>query len=232
MNLVIYFPCTWPTISTRVFRSFLDLVRHPVEGCNINPMISDTFPLDRNRNEAVDNALSSKYAADYIFFADADQIWPVDTIPRLLAHVTDEFPVVSGLYFRKAHPHVAVPGHYATWEKHESQRKTIESMGFIDKDGNQTLFYKPLRDFTTIQTVDVSGMGCLLVRSDIFKKLEMPYFAYFNCYSLGGDYTINHASEEMLFFSKLRKAGIKTLLDPSVRCGHEVLKVIGSPEME
>lgn len=230
MKILIYLPLTWPTVSSRVFRSFLDLVQTPVEGAEIDVMVSDTFPLDRNRNEACDLAVSSKYEADYMMFVDGDNILPKNAVSALLARCTDEFPVVSGLYFRKSPPYLAVPGHYSTWEKHENQRKTIESMGFTDGKGNQTLFYKPVQDFTTVQPIDVSGCGCLLVRTDVFKKIDMPFFGYFNSYSLGGDFSITHASEEMLFFSKLRKAGVKTLLDPSIRCGHEALKVIGCSE--
>lgn len=236
-NLLIYLPYTWPTISTRVFKSFLDLTsfdaqKQLIDNYDIKTsiFISNTFPLDRSRNEAVDLAVSSKYSADYIFFADGDNIWPSNTLQTLLNSVSDEFPVVSGLYFRKSPPYVAVPGHYSTWEKHELKRKTIEEMGFVDQAGNQCLYYKPVQDFDTVQPIDVAGMGCVLVRTDVFQKIDLPYFGYFNSYSLGGDFAITHSSEEMLFYCKLRKAGIKTLLVPTVRCGHEVLKVVGCPE--
>lgn len=236
-TLLVYLPMTYPTVSTRVFKSFLDLTSPDVRkvlndkyDVEVKTMISDTFPLDLNRNEAVDIGLSNKYGADYIFFADGDQIWPKDTLPKLLAEISDEFPVASGITWRKRYPHACIQGHYSDWTGHETQRGTIEGMGFVDAAGNQCLFYKPLQDFDTQQRIDVTGMGCLLVRADVFKKIELPYFAYFNCYSLGGDFTFHHHSEEMIFFCKLRKAGIKTLLVPSVRCGHESLKIIGSPE--
>lgn len=232
MKIVAYMPLTWPTISSKVFKSFLEMVRTPIPGVEIDVMISGTFPLDRNRNEAVDLAMSSKYGADYIFFADADNIHPKDTISRLLSHCSDDFPVVSGLYWQKAPPHGCVQGHYSGWEKHEGIRKTIETMGFVDPSGNQCLFYKRLQDYSITQPIDVGGCGCLLVRTDVFKKIDLPYFAYFNAYSLGGDFSITHASEEMIFFCKLRKAGIRTLVVPSVRCGHETTKVIGCPEVD
>lgn len=236
MNLVVYMPLSWQSLPSKVFRSFLDMTGPDVQaelaerGITLKYLISDTFPLCRNRNQAVEKAVSSAFEADLMFFADADQIWPKNTLSTLLNYVSDEYPVVSGVYWRKASPHTCVQGHFSSWEKHKNIRKTIENMGFVDKDGNQCLFYKPLQDFDTIQPIDVSGMGCLLVRTDVFKKLEIPYFKYWNPYVLEGDFSINHASEEMNFFCKLRKAGIKTLVVPSVRCGHVVEKVIGSPE--
>lgn len=238
-TLLVVMPQTWPTISTRVFKSFLKMTGPSAQkelfdrGIQMfDPLISSTFPIDRSRNQAADKALSNTYEADYVFFADGDQIWPENTLSVLLDAISDEFPVVSGLYWRKKFPFTCVQGNYTTWKGHELQRKAIEQMGFVDKDDNQCLFYQPLKDFDTPRTIDVSGMGCLLVRTDVFKKFEQPYFGYFNSYSLGGDFTFDNATEEMLFFCKLRKAGIKTWMVPAVKCGHEVTKVIGCMESD
>jgi hypothetical protein len=235
-TLLVYLPLSWDSISSRVFRSFLDMTGPDIQellaqkGIRLRYLISDTFPLCRNRNLAVEQAISSKYAADYIFFADADQIWPKNTLLELLAHISDEYPVVSGLYWRKGGDHRCVQGHYSEWKGHEGIRNTIKDMGFIDKDDNQLLFYRSLTDFDTVQRIDVAGCGCLLVKADVFRKIEIPYFNYFNPYILQGDFSISHVSEEMLMFAKFRKAGIKTLVVPSVRCGHLTEKVIGIPE--
>lgn len=229
-------PQTWPTLSTRVFKSFLEMTGPDIQellaqkDIKLKYMISGTFPLCRNRNEAVQNALSSKWNADYLFFADGDQIWPKNTLLDLLSHISDEFPVVSGLYWRKGGNHSCIQGHYSPTEKHKNIMPTIEQMGFVDKAGNQLLFYTPLTDFDTVQPVDVAGCGVLLTKTEVFRKLDIPYFQYYNPYILRGDFSISHASEEMELYAKLRKAGIKTLVVPSVRCGHVTEKVIGCPE--
>jgi glycosyltransferase involved in cell wall biosynthesis len=228
-KVLIFLPYTWPTISTRFFKSFLELVRYPIHDVEVDVHISNTFPLDRNRNQAALIATNT-YKADYVLFVDGDNILPKNALEKLLEHASNEFPVVSGLYFRKTRGCRAVPGHYAPWGNRESIRKTIESIGFVDNDGNQLAFYNPVLDFDTIQPIDVSGCGCLLIRTDVFYRLELPYFGYFNAESLGGDYSLDHMSEEMLFFAKLRKAGIKTLLVPQIRCGHLVEKVVGGAE--
>lgn len=230
MKVLIYLPYTYSTVSTRFMQSFLDLTHHKIEGVEVDYHISKTFPLDRNRNQIVQIARSKPYFADYVLFVDGDNILPENTLETLLAHASDEFPVVSGLYWRKTPPHRAVAGHYVPNEEKKTILPTLESMGFIDKDGQQCAFYRPVMDFDTVQRIDVTGCGVLLVRMDVFDKIELPYFAYFNAESIGGDFSIQHMSEEMLFFRKLHGAGIKTLLVPSVRAGHEVLKVVGSNE--
>lgn len=235
-KLVVYLPLTWPQISTKVFTSFVDLVHGQAQNglktkheIDLSVLIHDKFPLDRNRNSAVELMLSTQYNADYIFFHDADNVIPKGGVEKLLSHISDEFPIVSGIYFRKAPPHLCVAGHYSAWNPNlEMRRESLKEQGFIAPDGSQCLFYKPLLDFTTVQPIDVSGMGCLLVKADVFRKLEMPYFAYVNPYTNGGDFFIDHASEEMLFWAQCKKKGIKALVDPTVRCGHVAEVVIGA----
>jgi cellulose synthase/poly-beta-1,6-N-acetylglucosamine synthase-like glycosyltransferase len=231
-KVLIFLPYTWPTISTKFFKSFLEMTRFPIPDIETEVVVSSTFPIDRSRNEICDLAVSNKHNADYVLMVDGDNILPKDALARLLENCSDEYPVVSGLYFRKTPPYRAVPGIYTSWKDHETQRGAIEKMGFIDKDGNQCLFHRNVTDFDTVQKIDASGCGCLLIRTDVFKKIDLPYFAYFDPYLEGGDFTFDHITEDMLFFAKLHKAGIKTLLVPTVRCGHLAEKVIGCPENE
>lgn len=232
MKILVYMPLSWPNIPSKTFKSFLDMTRYPIEGVKLDVLVSDTYPLCRNRNEAVELATSSKYDADAIFFADADHVFPETAVKDLLDHLSDDFPVVTGIYWRKGPPNTCVAGFYSPWTKDmEMKRASLEKNGFLAPDGSQCLFYRPLKDFDTIQPIDVCGMGCVLVRTDVIKKLELPYFGYVNAYTTGGDYTINHCSEEMIFWAQLKKKGIKALVVPSVRCGHITEKVIGGPEI-
>jgi hypothetical protein len=235
-TILVYMPYTWPTISAKVFQSFVEMTGPDIQeelakqNVKLKILISNTFPLCRNRNQAVEKAMKNDVNSDYIFFADGDQIWPKTTILELLAHVDDQFPVVTGLYWKKTPPHQCVAGFYSGWDKNEPRRAFLEANGFVTPEGQPCLFYTPLKDFDTVQPIEVSGMGCLLVKTDIFKKLSLPYFDYVNCYSTGGDYSIDHCSEEMVFWAQLKKQGIKALVVPSVRCGHVLEKVIGCPE--
>lgn len=240
-NLVIYLPMSWPQISSRVFTSIVDLIspenidelrsKYEVEP---KILINDKFPLCRNRCDSVDQALSSKYEADYILFLDGDMIFPKKMAQRLLDRLI-EFPdhgLVSGLYFRKAPPHYAIQGKYSPWTKDlENRKESLKANGFIDGDGNQCLFYRPLQDFHSIQDIDVAGMGCIIARAEVFKKIDQPYFGYTNEFTTQ-DYSLSHASEEMLTYAKFKKAGIKTLVDPTIRCGHLKEVVFGCAEQD
>lgn len=224
--LVVYIPCTWPTVSRRFLESYVqmtspEIVEQMDREYNVKmvTMVHTKFPLDLNRNSAVDRA-EREFKADYIQFLDADMVFPKDTIPRLFSHITDETPVATGLYWRKGGTMRCVAGKYAPNSRHKTKMGSLEEQGFLTSDGSQCLYYQPLTSYDVVEPIDVSGMGCLLARMDVFKALDLPFFKYYNAYSTGGDFTFDGISEEMHFFAQLKKKGIKMMCDPSVRCGH------------
>lgn len=238
-QLLIYMPLSWPSISSKAFRSILDLVSpanidelRSIYSVEPKIFISDLFPLCRNRCDAVEKALGNTYEADFILFLDADMIFPKKMIQNLLRKM-DEFPevgLVSGVYWRKAAPHYCVQGRYSPWSQAlEASKQSLTDHGFVDDKGQQCLYYTPLQDFHAVQAIDVAGCGCLLARAEVFKQIEQPYFGYTNEYTTQ-DPTFQHSSEEMLTFAKLHKAGVKMLVDPSIRCGHIKETVIGCVE--
>lgn len=235
-TLVIYVPITWATISRRFFESWVKMTGPAIQDqlatefdVRLVPMVETRFPLDVNRNQAIDRALND-YHADFIQFIDADMVFPEDAIPRLMRHLSNETPVAAGIYWLKKPPYRCIAGKYLPWtDDLRLKKKSLESQGFIAPDGTQTLYYQSIRSYDVIEPVDVAGMGCVLARADVFKRLKQPYFKYVNEYSTGGDFTFSGgSSEEMWFYSELKKAGIKTLLDPTIRCGHLHEVVFGS----
>lgn len=225
--LVVYVPVALERVSKRFFESWVEMTGPFVQeeldkkyNVKMVPMTDDTFPIDRNRHTAVDRA-KREFQADFLQFIDADMVFPPDTIPRLMSHISDEFPIATGLYWRKSLGGRCIQGKFSPWsESLEKKRGSITEQGFLAPDGTQTLFYKPLTSFDVVEPVDVTGCGCLLARMDVFDKLKLPYFKYYDGWSTGGDFTFEGISEDMAFNSACKKAGIKTICDPSIRCGH------------
>lgn len=239
-TLVVYVPETRPTVSTRFFESWVKMTGPKIQerlakdfDTKLIPMVHTRFPLDLNRNQAVERALND-YKADYVQFFDADMTFPEETIPTLLSHLSEDFPVVSGCYWLRKPPYRCIAANYAPNEKisdFELKRKSLEREGFMTSEGRQTLYTNPVNSFDGPQSIDVSGMGCVLVRAGVFTRLSQPYFKYVNAYSTGGDYTFDVGiSEDMWFYSECKKAGINVLLDPTVKCGHLFeQEIMGNP---
>ena len=225
--LVVYVPVALASVSKRFFESFIAMTGPDIQeeldskyGVKMVVMTHDVFPIDRNRNSAVERA-KREFQADFMQFIDADMVFPSDMIPRLMAHISDETPMATGLYWRKGGSSRCIQGKYSPWSPSlENKRGSITEQGFIAPDGSQTLYYKPLTSFDVVEPVDVTGGGCLLVRMDVFDKLKLPYFKYYDAYLTGGDYTFEGISEDMHFNSECRKQGLKTMMDPTIRCGH------------
>ena len=151
--------------------------------------------VDKARNDLVKMALKDN--CDYVFFIDSDTIIPNGAIDALLAMNVD---IASGLYFSKGKPYLPV-ARVKEGEKH---------------------FY--LEDFEFNQIIEVQGvgMGCCLIKTDVFKKLEFPYFKLEWRKHEDIDYQI---AEDLYFCDEAIKAGYKVHLNTGVICEHYGIEV-------
>jgi hypothetical protein len=114
-----------------------------------------------------------------------------------------------------------VLGRYVEWEEDMIQyRSYYEKKGFVHPDGRQLSSWRPVTYFdkTTPFQVDVIGLGCVLMKVEVFKNLEYPYFRYTQ------DPRPNRRKymmdEVMHFCAQLKKQNIPIWIDPRVQCGH------------
>ncbi len=182
--------------------------------------------VDVARNEIVD-----KMERDYIFFMDGDQTFPPETLERLLSW---DLPIVSGLYFKpygKPVPHV----YKYMWEEAKKYEKeedpadhfyltmVNEVAAYLAKyhkdiaKGEIPTALLPPRKEDLIECDGVGG-GCLLVHRRVFDALEKPYFKCNPGTQVG---------EDFYFCRKVREAGFKIYLDPSILCGHKQRDLTG-----
>lgn len=126
---------------------------------------------------------------EWLFFVDDDEAFPADVLTRLLSH---HQPVVSALIVQRGAPFN--PTAYATALNNEFQPLDLASVGHDN----------------LVLCAGV-GTGGLLVRSDVFRQLDPPWFVYSE--SLGED----------LYFSRLLvEADIPVFVDTGCRIGHIV----------
>jgi len=199
--LCVYAPCTWPFLYRKFvvsllgilsFENILALRQYNIERYMVD--LRTSFPICRNRNEAVLRAL--KQGADYILFLDADMIHPPDIAQKLLSY---RLPVVAGIYFHQSPPNLPVI-YRLSEEDRPGYRKGTIYKHFVDYPRDK-LF-----------TVDLTGMGCMLVDTRIFSEMDLPYFGYGSSNNTG----IVDITEDVMFCEKVRKAGFDIVIDPSV----------------
>jgi 2-polyprenyl-3-methyl-5-hydroxy-6-metoxy-1,4-benzoquinol methylase len=151
--------------------------------------------IDKARNDLVKMALKDN--CDYIFFIDSDTLIPEGALDRLLEMNVD---IASGLYFSKGKPYLPVAR---------------------VKEGDRHFFLEDF-EFNRIMEVQGVGMGCCLIKSDVFKNLEFPYFKLEWRKFEGQDYQI---AEDLYFCDEAIKKGYKVYLNTGIICPHYGIEV-------
>ena len=120
--------------------------------------------------------------ADYALFLDSDMRFPSYLLEKLVAHGKD-----------------IVACNYAT------RRLPVKTVAFSDFAALQCIYS---HDRTGLEEVDAIGMGAMLVKTEVFRKLPQPWFNVSYLPS-GGMYV-----GEDIYFCKLAQAhGFKVLVD-------------------
>ncbi len=152
--------------------------------------IDTTIPIDLSRNRIVE--MAKKQNCDYIFFIDSDVIIEEGQLERLISHNKD---IVTGIYNMKVPPYYQLPRKHATEGLYTA----------LELDGDQLV------------EIDGNGMGCALIKMNVFDKIPYPWFE-FKYYEKDGKW--EQTSEDLTFCQKLQSAGIKIYCDPLVQCAH------------
>lgn len=185
-RVVIAVPLASPFIYWRTVAAILEMER-PVQS---DLMVFQGALVDRARNRLVEQMLKHPMEATHLLFLDADIVPPADLLKKLLK---DDQPIVSGLYRKRLPPY--------------------EPMAFTkDLQGR----YRPVnlkRRKSGLERVDVVGAGCLLIRREVFEKIEPPWFA-----SEWRDE--GHLSEDFSFCEKARSLGLEIFVDRSASALH------------
>ena len=197
MKLKIIIPC-WPSYE----RAAQSCLRQSLVGLHSNrvdlTVISSKHCfLSTARNSGIDNSESTKkkrdtFDSDYYLFVDADTGFTVDNIHALL---DVGVPVIGGVYkYRTGENAGKICAGY--W------KKDLPGISESCVDNTETGIVK----------VDWCGAGFLLVRADVFKQIDFPWF-YCGVIERG-DEAIEHG-EDIGFCMRCKKADIPIL----VHCG-------------
>lgn len=155
----------------------------------------DYYDVSEMRNVATLDAI--KFGVDFVFYMDADMVYPSDTVVKLLAHNVD---VVGGMYNTRKLP--TLPVHF---------RKLT-----LDKDFGAA----SNRDYkfnTGLQETEAAGFGGVLVKRQVLEKMSMPYFQVIRKEDGSGFW-----GEDIYFYKVLKDLKIKSFVDTSINYGHVV----------
>lgn len=169
--------------------------------------IIHAYNIADGRNNLVNYMLSNGY--DYILFVDNDVILPKNALVDLY---NMQWYISTGTYPRKEMQTITSDVQYTTLYNHNERNLEVYCPTFMPV----TCLQKG-----KITPVDCCGLGCTLIRRDLFSKIEQPYFFFAH----EGNPSSNNSDEycigeDMYFCRKVIRAGIQIWAHGSVLCGH------------
>ncbi len=141
---------------------------------------SSTILLNQ-REKLIENAKDIK--CDYVLWLDSDMMFPSTTALRLLAHNKD---IVACNYMKRSKP--------------------LKTVAYTDlTNWDSCLPLEPKDDLIKVEGV---GMGCMLMKTEIFNSLQKPYFEF----TYKGD-TQDWYGEDFMLLTKLRLNQFNVYID-------------------
>jgi len=149
--------------------------------------------LDTERNQLVKDALEDPRTT-HIFWLDTDIIIeePEDPNQALRMLLACNAPIAGGLYRAKQ----KTGYFYAMWKKAEGQEGYIPTAGWT-----------PGANWIN---VDAIGLGCCLMKREVFEKIPYPWFKWDK----------PHPSEDFYFCQQLIEHGYEIRVLTDVKCSH------------
>lgn len=146
--------------------------------------------ISANRNAISEQALET--GAQWIWYVDDDQLFEPDTLMRLLDRNVD---IVSGLYLQRTAPYI--PHRYAP-----------------NGTATDKIFTQPLvQGDSGMSQVHAVGAGCFLIKTDVLRALEPPYWRL-------GQITPDGWGDDIDFCNRARAVGFNIWCDLDVPVGH------------
>ena len=150
------------------------------------------------RNNIAEKA--KELGATHVLMVDSDVVLPKDALVNLMAHDVD---VCFGYY---AHRNRA---------NDDTQKTNLCKLGELNYT-NQFTFAEIAAKTEEMFRVHGGGMGCALIKTDVFRKLPYPWYDWVNY----GDANRGMLSEDLYFCALCRTSKIPIWADVRVGCGH------------
>jgi len=189
-KIAIGFPLVDNTVPVQFFTSF-SCMQKPSEYVLLIPQFAHG-PFSGNiadaRNSLVEQAQNE--GAKYLLMLDTDQIYPPETLMKLMSNEVDVCGVRVHRRWMPFDP-IFMRGDIGKYESVPD--KEMYSGDLID--------------------VDATGSGCLLFDMNVFDKVEYPWFKL-------DIQDGKPVGEDIYFCSKARKAGVRICVDTAIEVGH------------
>lgn len=159
------------------------------------------------RNKIAQKAIDMD--TDYVLMVDNDVVIPKDSLSNLLSNDKD---VCLGYYAHRG-PDNVYSGRSCICRLYNSNGVAYFNYPLESEYTAEELKAMADKGEYAIK-IHGGGMGCALIKTDVFRALKYPWYDWVNYESKG------MLSEDLYFCEGCRKADIKIYADTRVNCGH------------
>jgi len=214
MRILLAVP-TFETIYADTYKSMWDLDK---DGNEVLFESVRGYDVATARNRIAQKSLDLK--ADYVLMVDNDVVLPKDALKTLLGNRKE---VCLGYYAHRGDDNL-YHGRTCICKLRDKDGKEYYNSP-LEYEYTAEELHGMAKSGDTCIEVHGGGMGCALIRTDVFEKTSYPWYDWVNY----GDANRGMLSEDLYFCSLCRTSGIKIYADVRVGCGH-LLRHVQWPE--
>lgn len=205
MRILLAVP-TFETIYADTYKSMWDLDK---DGNEVLFESVRGYDVATARNRIAQKSLDLK--ADYVLMVDNDVVLPNDALKTLLGNRKE---VCLGYYAHRGDDNL-YHGRTCICKLRDKDGKEYYNFP-LESEYTAEELHGMVKSGETCIEVHGGGMGCALIRTDVFEKTSYPWYDWVNY----GDANRGMLSEDLYFCSLCRTSGIKIYADVRVGCGH------------
>ena len=214
MRILLAVP-TFETIYADTYKSMWDLDK---DGNEVLFESVRGYDVATARNLIAQKSLDLK--ADYVLMVDNDVVLPKDALKTLLGNRKE---VCLGYYAHRGDDNL-YHGRTCICKIRDKDGKEYYNFP-LESEYTAEELRRMAKSGETCIEVHGGGMGCALIRTDVFEKTSYPWYDWVNY----GDANRGMLSEDLYFCSLCRTSCIKIYADVRVGCGH-LLRHVQWPE--
>lgn len=170
------------------------------QSCNIYFVRNLCLGADVSRGKD-QKPFDGKLEYDYLMWIDSDILFTPQHFARLVTHNKD---IVSGIYLMEGGSALATV-------------KEWDESYFTAHGCFRFLTLKDIAGEKELVEVCYTGMGFMLVRKEVFERMEYPWFRPVEK-KIG--HMVDFTMEDVSFCLRAQEKGFKVFIDPMVRVGH------------
>lgn len=175
-------------IESETFKSIYDLVIP--DNVEVTFQYFYGYTIDQIRNLIA--SWAERY--DYLFSVDSDIVLPPDALVKMIKHDVD---IISGVYIQR-----------------KPNQEILEIYKKTPNGGMANIPFAQIQPLGLYE-IDGCGFGCVLVKSEVIRKIGYPQFVYKSA--------LNHTntiSEDVYFCHRAKAVGAKLFVDSTIICNH------------